>query len=71
MNEEIVVQIAKTSEKETQVTEEKKKITWLIFSIRKKKYALRSDDVAGFIGHLVALGLKNLLFRFLHFKLLS
>ena len=37
MNEEIVEQIAKTSEKETQVTEEKKKITWLIFSIRKKK----------------------------------
>ena len=31
MNEEILDQIAKTSEKETQVTEEKKKITWLIF----------------------------------------
>ena len=37
MNEEIVEQIANKSENETQVAEEKKKITWLIFSIRKKK----------------------------------
>jgi purine-binding chemotaxis protein CheW len=45
MNEEIVEQIARENENKTEVVEEKKMTTWLIFSIVKKKYAVRSSDV--------------------------
>ena len=37
MNEEIVEQIARENENKTEVVEEKKMTTWLIFSIVKKK----------------------------------
>lgn len=45
MNEEIIDQIAQKSQSETEVVEEKRMVTWLIFSIAKKKYAVRSGDV--------------------------
>lgn len=45
MNEEIIDQIAQKSQFETEVVEEKRMVTWLIFSIAKKKYAVRSGDV--------------------------
>jgi purine-binding chemotaxis protein CheW len=45
MNEDIIEQIAREHETKTEVIEEKKMTTWLIFSIGKKKYAVRSSDV--------------------------
>ena len=45
MNEDIIEQIAREQETKTEVIEEKKMTTWLIFSICKKKYAVRSGDV--------------------------
>ncbi|MCR4823674.1 MAG: chemotaxis protein CheW [Treponema sp.] len=45
MNEEIIDQIAKEDNSQTEVIEEKKMATWLIFSIKNKKYAVRSSDV--------------------------
>ena len=45
MNEEIVEQIVQKTEEKTEIIEEKNMITWLIFSIGKKKYAVRSGDV--------------------------
>ena len=45
MNEEIVEQIASEENTHVEVVEEKKLTTWLIFSIAKKKYAVRSGDV--------------------------
>ena len=47
MNEDIIEQIGAEKEKEDEdvVLEEKKMTTWLIFSIVKKKYAIRSSDV--------------------------
>ena len=45
MNEEIVEQLEQGNETETEVIEEKNMVTWLIFSIVGKKYAVRSSDV--------------------------
>jgi purine-binding chemotaxis protein CheW len=48
MNEDIVEQIGAESEdkeKDEDIVEEKKMTTWLIFSMVKKKYAIRSADV--------------------------
>mgnify|MGYP002624103953 FL=1 len=45
MNEEIVEQLEQGKETETEVIEEKNMVTWLIFSIVGKKYAVRSSDV--------------------------
>lgn len=44
MNEEIVNNIASTQKEEEKV-EVKNKITWLIFSINEKKYAIKSSEV--------------------------
>ena len=45
MNEEIIERIVQENKAETEVIEEKRMVTWLIFSIAKKKYAVRSGDV--------------------------
>jgi len=45
MNEEIVDQIARENDSQSEVIEEKKMTTWLIFSIGKKKYAVQSSNV--------------------------
>lgn len=45
MNEEIIEQIVQDSSEKTEVIEEKKMVTWLIFSVVGKKYAVKSGDV--------------------------
>jgi len=45
MNEEIIDQIARETKDKTEVVEEKKMVTWLIFSVEGKKYAVKSGDV--------------------------
>lgn len=45
MNEEVIEEIGKQVSNENEVSEEKTLTTWLIFSIAKKKYAVRSSDV--------------------------
>lgn len=45
MNEDIVEQLGTEKESEEDIVEEKKMTTWLIFSMAKKKYAIRSADV--------------------------
>ena len=45
MNEELIEKIGEQAEVEKEETEEKELTTWLIFSIAKKKYAMRSNDV--------------------------
>lgn len=45
MNEEIIERIAQGDKTEKEVIEEKRMVTWLVFSIAKKKYAVRSGDV--------------------------
>ena len=45
MNEDIIEQIGAENTSEEEVVEEKKMTTWLIFSMAKKKYAIRSADV--------------------------
>ncbi|MBQ4378613.1 MAG: chemotaxis protein CheW [Treponema sp.] len=45
MNEEIIDQIAQESGEKQEVIEEKKMVTWLIFSVSGKKYAVKSGDV--------------------------
>ncbi|WP_407429477.1 chemotaxis protein CheW [Treponema sp.] len=45
MNEEIIEKIEQQQSEKTEVIEEKKMTTWLIFSIAKKKFAVKSSDV--------------------------
>ncbi|MCR5762870.1 MAG: chemotaxis protein CheW [Treponema sp.] len=45
MNEEIINNIASNQKQEEEKAEEKNKITWLIFSINDKKYAIKSSEV--------------------------
>lgn len=45
MNEEIIEQIVQESGETQVAVEEKKIVTWLIFSIAGKKYAVKSGDV--------------------------
>lgn len=45
MNEEIIDQIVQGTNEEQVAVEEKKIVTWLIFSIAEKKYAVKSGDV--------------------------
>ena len=45
MNEDIVEQIAQSSKDTPEVIEEKKMVTWLVFSVAEKKYAIKSSDV--------------------------
>ncbi len=45
MNEEIIDQIARETKDTNEVIEEKKMVTWLIFSVEGKKYAVKSGDV--------------------------
>ena len=45
MNEEIIDQIARETKDTNEVIEEKKMVTWLIFSVERKKYAVKSGDV--------------------------
>ncbi len=45
MNEEITEKIAQEQSGQVEVAVQKKMTTWLIFSIAKKKYAVRSADV--------------------------
>lgn len=52
MNEEIIDQIEQESGEESEVVEEKVMVTWLIFAIGTKKYAVRSNDVLEIIRDL-------------------
>ena len=45
MNEEIVNDIASNQKQEEEKVEVQNKITWLIFSINEKKYAIKSSEV--------------------------
>ncbi|HAM78776.1 MAG: chemotaxis protein CheW [Treponema sp.] len=45
MNEEVVKKISEETETQEQASEKKLLTTWLIFSIAKKKYAVKSGDV--------------------------
>ncbi|MBQ7159257.1 MAG: chemotaxis protein CheW [Treponema sp.] len=45
MNEEIIDQIAQNNKDAPEVIEEKKMVTWLVFSVAEKKYAIKSGDV--------------------------
>jgi len=52
MNEEIIEQIAREKKDSPEVIVEKKMVTWLIFSIGEKKYAVKSGDVLEIIRDL-------------------
>ena len=45
MNEEIIDKIASKDGEKTEVIEEKKMVTWLVFSVAEKKYAVKSSEV--------------------------
>ena len=45
MNEEIVNDIASNQKQDEENVEVKNKITWLVFSINDKKYAIKSSEV--------------------------
>ena len=52
MNEDIVRKIQKNASQKTSVEVQKTMITWLIFLISDKKYAIRSSDVVEIISDL-------------------
>jgi purine-binding chemotaxis protein CheW len=52
MNEDIVREIQKNASQKTSVEVQKTMITWLIFLISDKKYAIRSSDVVEIISDL-------------------
>ena len=45
MNEEIIDKIASKDGEKTEAIEEKKMVTWLVFSVAEKKYAVKSSEV--------------------------
>lgn len=52
MNEEIIEQIEEEKAGEQELVEEKVMVTWLVFAIGQKKYAVRSNDVLEIIRDL-------------------
>lgn len=52
MNEELIDKIEQENGGETEAVEEKVMVTWLVFAIGPKKYAVRSNDVLEIIRDL-------------------